>query len=320
MSLMDIINKRKQSFGSAPVSSETLANQQSQLTGKEPMAQQAAPEMSNIQARLAAQTGQNQMAQQQLEQQTQLSGLAQQEQIQKQQFEMQTQAQQQSALAQTQDIMAKQTMSDLSRQQEEDIAIKNITNQEQMRLKEMNTVYADSLSRLASERGIAEQELFQYAKQKKSELNLAEHVSFLEQTAHMMALSDKKYVDTLDMIGRTNRLNDEIEFKKESQRIAFGNDFDILIQKFGQEALLNEDMRSYRKAIAELDIQTALSMAEIAYKEKQYKQIIQGVTNTTTGIVDWYNQPDKSGSDTLNTGYAPGQGPVGNTEQFGGSR
>lgn len=295
---MDIINKRKQQFGMAPASAQTMAEQTQQTATGKVGRGGATPAISNVEAQLAAQAGQAQQAGLAAQQAGQMQALGQQERMIQQQQDLAGRQQAQQLQQQQQQLLAQQNMADQQRAAQEQMAAKELKARDVNNTKQLNNAYANALADLASQRNITEQNLFEYARQERDKLGLEKSNAFLEQVAHAMALADRKYVDTLVRLGEENNLRDELNFKKEAMKTAFGNDFDILSQQLDMQALMNADARESKQLLAKMDINAAIQLAEQAAKEEAYKNIITGGVGFATQYATYSQMKDKNPSET----------------------
>lgn len=305
--LLDIIKSKKKAMP-APEQAETLRRiGTAGATGKA-VGPQTGPAMSNIAAQRAAQAGQAQMEQVELAQTAGQQQLGFAQQMGERQVQSAEDAQRQQFLQQQRQLQTQQIIQDQRRATQADMAAEAMLAQEQNLSKQLESSYANILSKLATDRGIAEQDIFQYAKQARAELGAERYRAFLEQTAHAMALSDKKYTDTLRRIGQKRDLQNQINFKREAMQLAMGQDFEILGQQFNMQRLMGADAREFKTQLAKMDMNTAIQLAEQASKEAAYKSMITGATNIATGIVA-YNSPTSSNNNLYvnSSGTATGQ-------------
>lgn len=306
MALLDVLRKKKQQLGPGPTTPQAgdmAALQATAATGKAGRAG-TGPQMSNVGAQLAGQQGQaaRQALNVQGMQQQQALGAA--EQAQEDQFKLAQKGLEQRAEQQQADLLTQETMQNQQRQAQDEMALKDRKAKEARTGQLMTNQYANALANLASQRGIAEQQLFEEARQVRSELDHDKYLSYLDQVAHSAAMSDRKYVDEITKIGQMRNLKDQLAFKKEAAQIAFGNDFEILRQNFDMQKLINADRRQAQQIISQMDIDTALKMAEIASKEAAYTNIIKGAA----GLGSAYAMSDSPQSSTSGYNKTPTTG------------
>jgi len=315
MALLDILNKKKANRQAAPVQAADITKQMAATQSGKAAAPTSGPQQSNVASQVTqdnvnAQAGaidtQNTLA----NQQTTQAAIGQENQFKKQQSSLEDNKQ--SALK---DVAANNQMQDSSRAETESEAIKRVQSQETQQATKLGNAYAQSLQQLASDRGIAENSLFDLSQQSQAELDSDKTQAYLAQVAHAAAMSDKKYVDAINAIGQERNLRDNIAFQKEALRLNMGRDFEILGQQFNAAELANMDSREYQKTIAQMDINTALSMAAQAAKEQKYMDTIKGTTELAKVGVDTYAKSGGSGNSVNIT--KEGTTDVPNTQEFG---
>ena len=304
MAIMDIIKKRRKG-GPVAVSAEAVAtHQQAGATGKVGRST-GGPKMSNVGSQLAAQQGQAQLGAIQTQGIAQTQALGAAEKSQDQQFGLATAQQKQQKTSQLDNLAAQNQMSNAQRAAQEEMAIKQMTQQEKLQGDQLNQTYANALRDLTSERGITEQNIFGEASRVRDQLGQDKYMSYLDQTAHATAMADQKYSDEIARLGAIHNLQDEGEFRLESQRLAFGQDFDLLSQQFDMQRLANADEREFQKAMADMNLDTALLLAGQAAKEQAYKSILTGMSGAVTAYAS-YGGGESSPDNTA--GYGAGQG------------
>lgn len=279
MALLDVLKAKKKQLGPGPApvdSGSVAAAQQTMATGKAGRAT-TGPAMSGVGSQLAAQAGQAQRGALNVQAIQQQQALGAQEQAQADQFKLAQKGIEQRGEQQQADLLAQETMQNQQRQAQDEMALKDRQAKEARSGQIMTNQYANALANLASQQGIAEQQIFEHARQVRSELDHDKYLSYLDQVAHSAAMSDQKYVDEITRIGQTRNLKDQLAFKKEAATIAFGNDFEVLQQDFDMQELINADKRQFQEIMSHMDINSALKLAEIAAKEAAYTNIIKGV-------------------------------------------
>ena len=232
------------------------------------------------------------------------------------QLDQQAAAQAQNTATNRANILAQESMAGQQRNAAAESAQRRLTAGADAQTLELNNKYANAVQTLASERGISENEIFQNFQQETAKLGLEKSAAMLEQLGHTLAMSDQRYVDTLKQIGAENNLIDDIAFKREANTLAFQKDLEILSQQFDMERLINADERTFQREMAQLDINTALSMAAQAAREASATQMINGTVNMGTAYMknqdnvnSWFagigNDPATAPTSTPTSGYTP---------------
>jgi len=265
MALIDVLRKKQQEItkpaaGPAPASVQGIQQQiATGMTGK--AQQQTGPATSSIAQQMAqqeVQTQQKELAQTQQQQAADMAqGIAQQEA--EQGFAAKAQeAQKQEALA---TMSIEEQMANEQLAAKEELADMQLTEQETAFVEKATNQYSNSLKDLASQRGIAENDIFSDLNMQKKSLSADKFQAELEQRAHMLAMSDKRYVAQIQKTGELNNLRDSLAFKKEAMNLQFGESMKVLSQSFDNQRLLNADARQFKLEMAKLSIDDAMKIA-----------------------------------------------------------
>lgn len=288
MVIADIIKKRK-AQNQGPSSAQSIAQRQQRLATGKSMGTQVGPAMSNIAAQTAAQSGQAQQAAQQFQTAQAASGLAQQQQQGDQAFAAAQRQQQRQFGVQEQGLLAEGQIQMQQRDAQDQMASQQLKQSEQQAREKLNNQYANGLAELTSERSMVENQVFQGLEFARKTLASDVFNAGVEQLGHMLAMSDRAYLDEITRVGQMHNLRDEIAFKREATELAFGQDLEILRQQFDIQALINADARETRLAIQDMSDNTAWQLAEQAAQEEAYKNVIQGISagSKAAAGADW---------------------------------
>ena len=296
MALLDIINQRKKARATPVTDAGDVTQQMRTMqTGKVGSAQ-SGPAQSNVASQMAADSVNAAGAKQDMSQLVTQTGLAGAASNQAEQFQTAQAGQSQALAGAQQDFAAQTQMSDSQRAAQEDATLSKLASNQSNASAQLSNTYANALADMASQRGITEQDIFSKSQMDQKSLDSEKFQSHLAQVAHVTALSDKKYVDAMQRIGQERNLRDDLAFEKEAMRLEFGNDYEILNQQFNMQELMNMDERAFKDEMANMDINTALSMAAQAAKEQQYMDMIKGGTMVAKEAVDYnMNKDSKEG-------------------------
>lgn len=316
MALIDVLRKKPNQAQPAAITAGQV--QEQAATGATGKAQVPAtgPATSNIAGQLAGQ--QMKQAGEGLATEQALAGtqLAQQAEEQKAAQALQAQGQQIQREEALKDITAKEQMTGQRLQTQAEMERVGRGERERSFYTNLNNQYANTLADLASQRGIVENDLFQNLSQEMESLSDAQSASRLEQLAHSLAMSDRSYMDEIEMIGAERGLRDELAFKREANQLVFGKNLEILNKRLDAESLLNADAREFKRAMAEIDINTAIEIAQQAAKAQAAANIIQGgVILGTQAAMKYGSTPETDVSFREEYGISP-QG----SSTFGGPR
>lgn len=289
MALIDVLRKQQQQKAIPPVprtSVEALRGLMSYgQTGK--VQQRTGPAAVS----LAAQTAQAgvQQAGEQIQSAAQRQAAAQQAQLEEQQAAQAQQAQAidfQAAQAQR-GIAAGEQQAIARRQTEEEMAATRRSAQEEQAINQITNTYANALADLASQRKTTENELFSGLRQEMASLSADKQLARMQQLGHMMAMSDKEYVRSIQQVGALQGLQDDIAFKIEADKLAFGKDLEILQQRFDAEALLQADARKFKEEMEDMSLDHALEMADLAMREQNAKSFMEGLGGVATAAINY---------------------------------
>lgn len=264
---------------------------------------------------------QQQTVQQQVGAQEQAIATAAQEQARQQQEQLEQQQAEQAQAAKSIDlqkkeaernILAKEQQAISQRQAKGEMAAKALTAREEQVISTLNNRFADSLANLASERDIATNDILGDLRMATADLQADQKLAIVHQLGFQLAMADKQYLQTISEIGRLQGLQDDINFKREADVLAFKGDLKILNQRFDMERLLNQDARDFHRAMEEMDIDTALRLADIAAQENNAKNFLEGLTSLGKQAVSW-GIDDEDDQNPFNNGYL-GDDPRSGTE------
>lgn len=196
------------------------------------------------------------------------------------------------------EMSAQRVMAAAQRQAQEDAQAAELEAKSSEFSENITNIYSEALKDLASARRIAEQDMFSAFEREQKTLSADKAAARLHQLGHIMALSDRQYVDTITNIARERNLRDEINFKIEAYELAMGKDLEFMQSRMDFQATLNKDAREFRKEMFKMDMDTAVELAKIAQKEQNYIQAIQGVTTLAKSGVSAYlsgTEPERAG-------------------------
>lgn len=148
-----------------------------------------------------------------------------------------------------------------------------------LELRKAQTLQANSLRK---------QELLANAAREGRKLDFDRDAAKLEQIAHSMRLSDKRYLDTLEVEGQKKRLEDDLAFKEELQKSILGSNTSLLKQSLGNKSVLSASDREFQEALAQIDINAALQMASNEAKDARQAAMISGMGGLASAGIQGY--------------------------------
>lgn len=152
----------------------------------------------------------------------------------------------------------------------------------------MTNAFRRASADLAAERGTTEADLFQSFKQGNGELAQRKDAAKLEQAAQTLALSDKAYVDQLNRIGTTRRLQDETKFNRETGQLMIDKSLEALAGNLGFKSIMDQDDREFSEMLAGIDADTALDILAHQTKSANTQAIAQGMFTAASKGGDAY--------------------------------
>lgn len=116
----------------------------------------------------------------------------------------------------------------------------------------------------------------------------------LEQLGTEARLSNKQYIDKLNLEGAKSRLNDKIGFKEQAYKTIFDNDISLFKDNIAFKKMQDLDDDQFKRLLAQIDINTALEMARQATKQQNLTDIFTGGTKAISAYAEWdEDQKDK---------------------------
>lgn len=278
MALIDILRKKA---GRMPAAQQTdVGALESQIvagqTGR--LQQQTGPGISGIGQQLAAQQVQAQqkgLQAQQLQATEQLSGQIQAGEERAALAEAGLEQQREQALT---GLTAESVMQAQRRQAQEDAQAVALEAKSSEFSDKITNMYANFINNLASERGIVEQDLFNEFKREQASLSADKAAARLFQLGHVLALADRQYVDTITNIARERNLREDLNFQQESYELQMGQSMEIMDRRMDFTAALNKNAREFKEEMFNMDMDSALELANLAEKEQNYIAIMNGVS------------------------------------------
>lgn len=148
--------------------------------------------------------------------------------------------------------------------------------QTRMAEERMSANYSDALANLASDRGVAEDNLWQQFDQSSEELEFRKDAADLEQLAHVMAMRDKDYLQELNNIATMNGLQDQLQFAKSMQDMTMGEEVSQLMDQYGWQEAYNKDARTFEKELQDMGLDQAMEIAMAKTKAANTQKAIEG--------------------------------------------
>ena len=151
-----------------------------------------------------------------------------------------------------------------------------LSSQERMTVAANNSKYKNALAEMATRRGISTEAIMQEYQQGAASLNQRKDAAELAQVLHLKALANEAYIQEITRTGKLNRLHDSGEFALESQELTLGEEISRLIDQQNWQAAYNADERAFAEATNNMDINSALQVADIATKGQILEGLVAG--------------------------------------------
>lgn len=147
-------------------------------------------------------------------------------------------------------------------------SLTKLSAQEQQRVTDINAKAAQALIQMASDRQINMDDMFASVQMSDKELSARRDAGLLEYQSHLLAMSDSTYMQEIARIGKQRNLYDQLEYKKDAEEIRLGTQLSSLIDDLGFKTKFYSDQREYEKQLAEIDIESAIRMAEATIRDE----------------------------------------------------
>lgn len=117
----------------------------------------------------------------------------------------------------------------------------------------------------------------------KQEQNFKETAAAAEQAGILGRLSADKYVNELQLEGSRARLDDQLSFKEQMQKVIYDDMQDLYKDNLQFQTLMNADQREFNEEIAQMDIETAMRIVEQDIKAAQQTAMYSGISEMVSG-------------------------------------
>jgi len=144
---------------------------------------------------------------------------------------------------------------------------------------------------LLSDRGIAEDQLFEEFRQGTESLALRKDGAALEQAGFLTSMSNKAYMSELARIGEQRRLTDRNEWQDTSQRLVLGAQLDEQLKQLNWDTIYKSRDRDFEEWMVELDAEKAVELAEAAAEAQKRAAWVGGLSTVGTIVGGIYGGP-----------------------------
>lgn len=129
--------------------------------------------------------------------------------------------------------------------------------------------------------------ILQDFEQGRARLDLGKDKARMEQALFGMRLSNKKYLDSLEIEGRKRRLDNAVQFKEALTETLFREELDLLKSDISFKRALAGDERDFQKLIETMDLETALKLAMTESEATKIAQIASGAKAVISGTLGY---------------------------------
>lgn len=133
------------------------------------------------------------------------------------------------------------------------------------------------------------------------QLDLQKDKAKLEQLGMNMRLANSKYLQTLQQEATRSGLLDDARFTEELKRTVFADEEELLRDDLEFRALINADAREFNEMLGNMDIETAMSIANAENRAANQRGMWDGVSSAASGAVQAYGMSKGSGTPTPNS-------------------
>lgn len=165
-------------------------------------------------------------------------------------------------------------------------------SKEQLTTDKLAQQYKVATGQLASDRKVASDDIFETFRQGSQDLAFRKDSLDLELAAAKMALSDRKYVDNIKQVGTMQRLDNDLNFKTESTRLAMGANWDAMQKANNFVVDMNADSRAFEEQLAAMSGPAAMAILMQDISAANTQQIAKGALDAGIDIGKYeYNKP-----------------------------
>jgi hypothetical protein len=114
-------------------------------------------------------------------------------------------------------------------------------------------------------------------------LQTTKDMADLEQLGFQLRLQNDQYINQLQDVGRRNRLDNQLEFKKQLAQNVFKDQQELMTNELAFNRMMAADDREFMNELAQMDIGYAMQVADNAAKAASAQQIALGMGGMVSG-------------------------------------
>lgn len=157
-----------------------------------------------------------------------------------------------------------------------------------------------------------QQQLLSEIDRNRSSLNSDASKAAQEQLAATLAYQNASYLQALQNVNRYRRLDNEVNFRQELQASIFNDMESLFRDKLALDRLMSASDRDYRSELAQIDIDTALRIADSAARGSLLSAGIQGGTSILNSILTRDSEKSTDDGDRNANEFTGGSSPLSN--------
>jgi 2-hydroxychromene-2-carboxylate isomerase len=115
----------------------------------------------------------------------------------------------------------------------------------------------------------------------------------MEQALFGMRLSNKKYIDQLEIEGRKRRLDNAVQFKEALTETLFKEELDLLKSDIAFKRKLAGDEREFAALLESIDLDTALKLVMQESEATQIAMVAQGAKDVISGGLKYASRKEE---------------------------
>lgn len=170
---------------------------------------------------------------------------------------------------------------------EEEARIKREGTQQQQ-IKKMNAQSEQKLRDLASQKNTTLDNIFADYEFDTADLEDRRDGAELEQLGFLLALQDRKYLDSLEQIGVEQKLYTDMAFDRESQRLVLGEGMSELLTELGFRAEMDARDRDFQEQLGRIDIDTAIAIMQQGVSDFNERSKWEAIGTGASTVTKYY--------------------------------
>ena len=135
--------------------------------------------------------------------------------------------------------------------------------------------------------------ILQDFQQGRARLDLGKDKARMEQALFGLRLTNKKYIDQLQVEGRKRRLDNAVQFKEALTETLFKEELDLLKSDISFKRALNADEREFQRMLSSISLDMAIKLATQEADAMNIMQMVEGTKQVVSGSLKAYDTATK---------------------------